>query len=59
MEIATCSETDKRRNSGYKNTALSRLKKFIHIFGLDESEKLEEILIDIKNGALAYPAQSK
>ena len=53
------SETDKRRNSGYKNTALSRLKKFIHIFGLDESEKLEEILIDIKNGALAYPAQSK
>ena len=49
-------EIDKRRNSGYKNTSLSR-KKFIHIFWVDEFEKLEEILIDIKNGVLALPGK--
>lgn len=31
----------------------------VPIFLVDEFEKLEEILIDIKKGALAHPAQTK
>ena len=53
------SKTDKRRNSGYKNYTSISYKKFIHIFWADEIEKLEEILIDIKKGVLAHPAQPK
>lgn len=34
-------------------------KMFIYIFWVDEIEKLEEILIDIKNSVLAHPAQPK
>lgn len=33
--------------------------KEVPIFWVDEFEKLEEILIDIKNGVLAQPAQPK
>ena len=57
MEIEMYSKTDKRRNSGYKNYTSISYKKFIHIFWADEIEKLEEILIDIKKGVLAHPAQ--
>ena len=32
--------------------------KEVPIFWVDEFEKLEEILIDIKNGELAHPAKS-
>ncbi len=32
--------------------------KEVPIFWVDEFEKLEEILIDIKNGVLAHPAKS-
>ena len=32
--------------------------KEVPIFWVDEFEKLEEILIDIKNGRLAHPAKS-
>ena len=32
--------------------------KEVPIFWVDEFEKLEEILIDIKNGALAHPTKS-
>ena len=53
------SKTDERRNSGYKNYTSIPYKKFIHIFWVDEFEKLEEILIDIKNSVLAHPAQPK
>ena len=34
-------------------------KMFIYIFWVDEIEKLEEILIDIKNNVLAHTAQPK
>ena len=51
------SEIDKRRNSGYMNYTSTSYKMFIHIFWVDEFEKLEEILIDIKNGVLALPAK--
>ena len=33
--------------------------KEVPIFWVDEFEKLEEILIDIKNSVLAHPAQPK
>ena len=32
--------------------------KEVPIFWVDEFDKLEEILIDIKNGVLAHPAKS-
>jgi len=33
--------------------------KEVPIFWVDEFEKLEEILVDIKNGILVHPAQPK
>ena len=59
MEIEKYSEIDKRRNSGYMDYTSTSYKMFIYIFWVDEIEKLEEILIDIKNGVLAHPAQPK
>ena len=59
MEIEKYSEIDKRRNSGYMDYTSTSYKMFIYIFWVDEIEKLEEILIDIKNNVLAHPAQPK